>query len=320
LRELRRNETTRTVPVILLSARAGEDARIEGMESGADDYLVKPFTARELLARVSAHLTLGRVRRETVERERALREELEVRVQERTKELQRANEELRELSSRLQQLSDSERRRLARELHDGAGQLVAGIAMNVAVLKNEASRINAKAAKRAEDTAELISQLNNEIRTVSHLLHPPLLDEIGISSALRWYVDGFAERSKISATLDLPDSLERLPADLEIAVFRAVQECLTNVHRHSRSPSCAVKVSQDLDQLVVEIRDAGIGIPKEKQPALAFSGGGVGLRGLRERLRHLGGTLEINSSDKGTVVTVRVPIQQEVDASATRIT
>lgn len=316
LRELRRNESTRTIPVILLSARAGEDARIEGMEAGADDYVVKPFAARELLARVSAHITLGRVRREALARERALREELELRVQDRTKELQSANQELRELSSRLQQLQDEERRRIARDLHDSAGQLIAGIAMNVAALQRDAGKISSATAKRAQDTAELISQLNNEIRTISHLLHPPLLDEIGLASALRWYVDGFADRSKISATLDLPDNLERLPADVEITVFRAVQECLTNVHRHARSPSCAVKVFQDGDRLTVEVRDAGIGISKEKRPTLAFSGSGVGLRGLHERLRHLGGTLEIHSSGQGTVVMVRVPIRQRVDARA----
>jgi signal transduction histidine kinase len=314
LRELRRSESTRTIPAILLSARAGEEARIEGLEVGADDYMVKPFTARELLARVSAHIMLGRVRREAVERERALRAELEVRVQERTEELQRANHELRDLSSRLQQLRDDERRRLARDLHDSAGQLIAAIALDVGMLKIQAAKFSAKAAERTEETLKMIEQLSTEIRTISHLLHPPLLDEVGLSSALRWYVDGFAERSRIRATVNLPESLERMPADVEIAVFRAVQECLTNVHRHARSPSCAVTVFQDSNQLQVEIRDCGKGIPEEKQSTLTSSGGGVGLRGLRERLRHLGGTLEIRSSAEGSVVTVTVPVRQDADA------
>src|SRR5579872_762660 len=314
LRELRRSDATATIPVILLAARAGEEARIEGLEIGADDYLVKPFTARELLARVSAHIMLGRVRRDAVARERALRAELEVRVQERTQELERANQELRELSSRLQQLRDDERRRLARDLHDSAGQLIAAIGMNVVALKLQAARLGVKTAECAEDTLKMVEQLSTEIRTISHLLHPPLLDEVGLSSALRWYVDGFAERSKIRATVELPKSLERMPADVEIAVFRAVQECLTNVHRHARSPSCAVTVSQDRNQLQVEIRDSGRGIPKEKQSTLSSSGSGVGIRGLRERLRHLGGTLEIRSSDEGTVVIVTVPVRQEADA------
>jgi signal transduction histidine kinase len=313
LRELRRNESTRTIPVILLSARAGEDARIEGMEIGADDYIVKPFTARELLARVSAHITLGRVRREAVDRERALRAELEIRVRERTGELQSANRELRELSSRLQQSRDDERRRIARDLHDSAGQLLAAIAMNVAAIKRQVSEVSEDVAKRIDEAASMIDQLSTEIRTISHLLHPPLLDEVGLTSALRWYVAGFAERSKISATLDLPESLGRLPADVEIAVFRAVQECLTNIHRHAHSPSCAVKVSQESNRLRIEIRDAGTGIAKDRQTVLEPSGSGVGLRGLRERLGHLGGALEISSSPNGTVVVVTVPIRRGVD-------
>jgi signal transduction histidine kinase len=313
LRELRGNESTRTIPVVLLSARAGEEARIEGMEMGADDYIVKPFTARELLARVSAHITLGRVRREAIERERALNAELEHRIQERTKELQNANQELHELSSRLQQLRDDERRRLARDLHDSAGQLLAAIAMNISAVKREAQNLSPQAANRMAENAKMVEQLSTEIRTISHLLHPPLLDEMGLSSALRWYVDGFAERSGISATLDLPEKLERLPPDVELTIFRAVQECLTNIHRHAQSPTCAVRVYQNKEKLRVEIRDAGKGIPKDRQTTLASSGTGVGLRGLRERLRHLGGTLEIRSSENGTVVLLTLPNRQDVD-------
>lgn len=313
LRELRENAATNTIPVILLSARAGEDARIEGLEAGADDYMVKPFTARELLARVSAHLSLSRLRRESAERERSLRAELEIRVKDRTTELQIVNQELRELSSRLQQTQDEERRRLARELHDSAGQLLVALALDIAALKTEARKLSAEGAKRLSDDAEMVDQLSTEIRTISHLLHPPLLDEVGLSSALRWYIDGFAERSKISATLDLPENLQRLPGDLEIAIFRVVQECLTNIHRHARSPSCAVRVVEDENHLHVEIRDAGRGIPKDKQSALTSSLGGVGLRGMQERIRQLGGTLEITSSTKGTLVAVTLPTRRAID-------
>ena len=177
------------------------------------------------------------------------RQELELRVQDRTSDLQLANEELRQLSSRLQQMQDEERRRLARGLHDSAGQLIAAIAMNIAVIKTEANKLSAAVAKRVDDNDRTIEQLSTEIRTISHLLHPPLLDEVGLASALRWYVDGFAERSKIAATLEMADDLERFPADMEIAVFRAVQECLTNVHRHSGCRSCAVKVFTKRNQL-----------------------------------------------------------------------
>jgi PAS domain S-box-containing protein len=470
LRELRASDSTNTIPVILLSARAGEDARIEGMEAGADDFMVKPFTARELLARVGAHLAMGRLRREAGEHERALRaeaeaahqrtstilesisdsffaldrdwrfsyvnpeaertlnmrrddlagrsfwdvlppakgtaletqfrramserasihfenyylpwqrwydvrvypsndggisvfyqditgrkrieealresedrfrtladnvptlswmadrtgarfwfnrrwleytgttleemkgwgwkaihhpehvnrlleritdsiatgqawedtyplrakegnyrwflsravpiqdqngdiirwfgsntditeqknieaaleearKELELRVDKRTEELQVANEGLRELSSRLQQMQDAERRRLARELHDSAGQLLAALAMNISSLRSEAHKLSTEAAKRVEDNAVIVDQLNTEIRTMSHLLHPPLLDEVGLSSALRWYVEGFAQRSKIAATIEYtrtPGTLSVRPGDCHI--------------------------------------------------------------------------------------------------------
>ena len=325
LRELRAHEKTKTIPIILLSARAGEDARIEGMQAGADDYMVKPFTARELLARVGAHLAMGRLRRETAEHERTLRaeaeeiaialeaarKELEQRVEERTAELQLANEELRELSSRLQQLQDEERRQIARGLHDSAGQLIAAVAMNIAVVKTEAHKLSANAARCVQDNMKLVDQLTTEIRTISHLLHPPLLDEVGLASALRWYVDGFSERSKIATTLEMPEGLERLADDVEIAVFRAVQESLTNVHRHSGSRSCSVKLTQRRHTLQVEIKDEGKGISQDKRTTLTSSGGGVGLRGMQERIRKLGGTLTINSSSRGTTVAITLPIARD---------
>jgi signal transduction histidine kinase len=310
LRELRSNPDTKTIPIILLSARAGEDARIEGMQAGADDYMVKPFTARELLARVGAHLAMSRMREEAAERERTLRADAETRVEQRTAELQLANEELRAFSSRLQQMQDEERRRLARELHDSAGQLLAAIAMNIAVVQSEIRKINPELAKRVDENEALVEQLSREIRTISHLLHPPLLDEVGLSSALQWYVEGFAERSGLAATLELTEKLERFSPAIEIAVFRAVQECLTNVHRHSGSRVCSVKVFHDSDQLVVEVRDDGKGIPRDKRLSLASSGGGVGLRGMQERIRQLGGTLIISSSEKGTTVRVTLPIPE----------
>jgi len=294
------------------------------MQAGADDYMVKPFTARELLARVGSHLAMGRLRREAADHERALRAEaedaaialeqarkdLENRVHERTGELQLANEELRELSSRLQQMQDEERRRIARGLHDSAGQLLAAIAMNIAVVKTEAQKLSPNVARCVEDNRELVEQLTTEIRTISHLLHPPFLDEVGLASALRWYVEGFSERSSIAATLDMPENLERLPDDTEIAIFRAVQECLTNVHRHSGSRSCSITLSQDENNLRVEIKDDGKGISREKKLTLTSSGGGVGLRGMQERIRRLGGTFNISSSNRGTTVVVTLPTER----------
>jgi PAS domain S-box-containing protein len=217
-----------------------------------------------------------------------------------------------ELASRLQRIQDEERRRIARELHDSVGQLLVAIGLNIARVQTESHKLTADTAKLIRDNAGMVNEITNEIRTISHLLHPPLLDEVGLPSALHWYIDGFAERSHVQATLDIPDDLERLPQDMEIAIFRAVQECLTNVHRHSGSPSCWVKIVRDAEEVRVEIGDSGRGISATRQTTLRSSGG-VGLRGMEERFRQLGGSLQIQSSEKGTVVSAAFPISSNGD-------
>jgi PAS domain S-box-containing protein len=232
------------------------------------------------------------------------RDNLEKRVEERTAELYTANDNLRSLSASLLHARDDEQRRLARELHDSVGQLLAGIGMNLSVVKGEAHKLSPVAAKCVSENAELLEHSNREIRTISHLLHPPLLDEMGLGSALRAYTEGFAERSKIKVELEIPADFGRLPGDMEIAIFRIVQECLTNIHRHSGSATAAIRIQREGSHLTVQVRDCGKGIPKEKLQELASSGrSGVGIGGMRERLRQLGGTLEVQSNRNGTVVT-----------------
>jgi PAS domain S-box-containing protein len=212
-----------------------------------------------------------------------------------------------ELTVRIQQTQDQERRRIARDLHDSVGQLLAALSMNTARVVDESHKLSPDVANLVTENASLVNQITNEIRTISHLLHPPLLDEVGLPSALRWYTDGFAQRSKIQTTLDIPEEFDRLSPETEIAVFRAVQECLTNIHRHSGSPSCSIRIVQDAGHLRIEVKDSGRGIPETKRSTLA-SAGGVGLRGMRERIRQLQGSFEIESSPKGTVVTVILPV------------
>jgi PAS domain S-box-containing protein len=219
-----------------------------------------------------------------------------------------------DIVARLQQVQDGERRRLARELHDSVGQLLASIAMNIARVRDESDKLSPEVAELVIQNGAMVNEITNEIRTISHLLHPPLLDEMGLPLALRWYIDGFMERSKIRATVEVPDGFDRLPPDTEIAVFRAVQECLANVHRHSGSSSCSVKLVRNGQELQLRVEDSGSGIPKEKL-ANVMSSGGVGLRGMRERVRRLGGTLAIDSSEQGTTVTIKLPIQPAKSAS-----
>ena len=239
----------------------------------------------------------------------AARHELEVRVRERTGELQVANDDLRQLSGRLQQLRDEERRQIARELHDSVGQMLAALSMNTATVQSQAHKLDPAAARAVIDSAGIIEEISKEIRTISHLLHPPLLDLAGLASAVRWYVDGFSERSKIKVEIEIPPEFRRLSEEMEIALFRLVQECLTNIHRHSGSTTARISMREEADKLLVEIEDHGKGIPADKQKQFGSGRTGVGFRGIRERLRQFGGDLNLQSDAKGTLVTANIPLE-----------
>ena len=294
--------------------------------AGAKYWFIPPIHSFRVLdmARLISVLTflfasgvivaMGEARRRQNQRLRNGRSELEVRVQERTVELDTVNKSLRDLSARLLQLQDDERRRIARELHDSVGQLLAGLTMNLSAVRADIDRLG-KTAAALTDSEALVQEMSKEVRTISHLLHPPLLDEAGLSSAVRWYTDGFAQRSKIEVDLDLPADFGRLSPELETAIFRVVQECLTNIHRHSGSPIAMIRLLRFNGEVHVEVKDKGKGIPIEKREELASAGTpGVGIRGMRERMRQLGGVLEITSNGDGTVILARLPA---VENSAT---
>jgi signal transduction histidine kinase len=233
--------------------------------------------------------------------------ELEEKVGQRTAELDAANQRLRELTARLMQSQDDERRRIARELHDSVGQTLAALSMNLTKVETDIERLH-QTARTIADSSTLVQEMNKEVRTISYLLHPPLLDEAGLKSALRWYVDGFTQRSGIKVDLEIAEDFGRLQSELETAVFRTVQECLTNVHRHSGSKTARVRLLRSARELRLQVEDDGGGMGAEKLDKVVSDGTpGVGIRGMRERLRQLGGTLEVNSSRTGTIVEVRVP-------------
>jgi PAS domain S-box-containing protein len=250
--------------------------------------------------------------------EEALRkanEALEKKVAERTAALEteifdrkRAEVSLRELAGRLLHTQDEERRHLARELHDHAGQTLTALGMNLSALRDTARDLDPKVISLAAESQQLSDDLSKEIRTLSYLLHPPLLDEAGLAYALRWYVDGFSERSKIKVDLDLPEDLGRLPNELELVIFRVVQESLTNIHRHSGSASARINLTRSESTVEFEISDRGKGIPQEKQSEMNAARSGVGVRGMQERVRQFGGTLRIISSAMGTKVVVTLPL------------
>jgi signal transduction histidine kinase len=238
---------------------------------------------------------------------RQAHDQLEERVKERTKALDSVNESLRALSAQLQKTQDEERRRIARELHDSVGQTLTALKINLAT--GQFLKINDDAKSLFSDSASLVDQVTKEIRTISYLLHPPLLEIAGLASALRFYVDGFAERSKISVELDIPNEFDKLGDAVEITLFRVVQECLTNIHRHSGSATAGIRIHRLDGHIELQVRDAGKGIPAERQLALD-SASGVGFRGMRERIAQLGGSLELQSDGNGTNVKAVIPITQ----------
>lgn len=334
LQTVRAEESLKHIPVILLSARAGEESRIEGLDSGADDYLVKPFSARELLARVKSHLAIARIRQESAERERALRleaernelrfrtlsEKLDLQVRERTKELVEKNadvlrqsQQLRELSWQLLHTQDEERRHIARELHDSAGQTLAVLGMMISSVVETARPKTPEIAESAKEIHEVVQQLTKEIRTTSYLLHPPLLDENGLPAALSWYLRGLTERSGMDIAFHISEEFGRLSRDMELVVFRLVQECLTNVHRHSGSKSASIRITREADRVVVEVRDEGKGISPERLSEIQSKGSGVGIRGMRERLRQFQGEMIVQSNGTGTTVLVTIPFKSATD-------
>jgi len=218
----------------------------------------------------------------------------------------RAEHDLQVLSAELMRLQDEERRRIGRDLHDSTGQTLAALELGLSRLMQDAHLDAGGRRELLEHCARLATQCSAEIRTASYLLHPPLLDELGLLSALRWLADGFHQRSAIEMRLDLPASMHRLPPDDELCLFRIAQEALTNVHRHAGSPWAAIRLKTQSNSVMLEIEDAGRGIDA-KTPTL-----GVGLAGMRERIRQIGGIFSVEAtSTGGTRVRTTIPIQPQ---------
>ena len=280
-------------------------------------------------------LTMEGAQRQRVQQElRQAHDGLEQRVEERTIALSHAlhslqaeadmrtqrEEQLRHLSVRLMTLQDEERRRIARELHDSAGQTLAAIKMAVASLELSEPR-NALLSCQLESVNALVDDALREIRTTSYLLHPPLLDEIGIASAARWFVEGFAQRSGIQVTCDIAQGIERPTRDCELVLFRVLQESLTNVHRHAAASIASVRLWLDPSHLNLEVADNGSGISKERLTHLNCTAGstGVGIAGMRARVHELGGCLDIASDNTGTIVVAKVPVAHLVLSNACEV-
>jgi PAS domain S-box-containing protein len=252
------------------------------------------------------------------EKYRTLAETLEEKVRVRTEEVEQRTQQLRDLSRRLLQTQDDERRRIARELHDSAGQYMASIQMNLDALLREAVALPAAQMARISDSIAMLERCNSEIRTLSYLLHPPLLDELGLRSALSWYLEGFSERSGIKVELQVPDDLPRMTANTETVIFRVVQQSLVNIHRHSGSQIAKIRIKCDAERISLRISDEGKGMSLVALDGINTGTGlvGVGMAGMRERVRGLGGDFEVRSRNDGTTIQISLPVTRTADAAA----
>jgi signal transduction histidine kinase len=288
---IRQHPRFQKIAIIFISAVHLTDLdRLNAYQRGAVDYISVPVVPELLRAKVRVFADLHR----------------------KTHQLEMLNRDLRALSARLLAMQDEERRRIARDLHDSIGPLIAALSMNNGMLAQQTKKLGPEVAEVLQQNNQLVEQLSKQTRTISHLLHPPLLDEIGLLPAIRMFAEGFAERSSVKVDVELSPEIGRLPPNVEISVFRVVQECLTNVYRHSGSKTAYIKIAPAQEKLLtVQVCDEGKGMPRSNGvTASPGSNHGVGLSGMRERLRELGGTLEIKSSEKGTTVIAAVPVNK----------
>lgn len=295
---IERPDGSRVIVIVNIAPLKDEGGEIIGAINCFYDVTERKKGEEILHKSIADRLEAEKSSRENENRLQLANEELEVVVQKRTASL-------RHLSAKLMRSQDEERRRIARNLHDSLGQYLTSIKMYLDSL-NRTDTPNKDEALSA--ALESVERSITETRTLSCLLHPPLLDEIGFTSAARWYTDEFAKRSGIKVKLELPEGVDRLPELVRIALFRILQESLTNVHRHSGSPSVEVRLKVSNGQAVLTVRDFGRGVPAELLQGSQTNGKhfGVGLSGMRERVNDLGGTFEIQSSGNGTLIIVSI--------------
>jgi len=278
----------RTAILFISGVHMSDLDRLKGYQRGAVDYISVPVIPELLKAKVSVFAELHR----------------------KTQQLEALNRELRALSGRILSLQDDERRRFARELHDGLGQDLVAVKMIVDAIAG--SHLSEPPEQAAAQASQLIDRTLRQVRSISHLLHPPLLDEGGLPSALHWYVDGLSQRSEIQASMELrPSEFPRLAPELERTIFRIIQEALTNIVRHSEARNAHVSVCKEEKQIVIRVRDDGRGVP---EPILAMRPGsiGVGIGGMRQRAKEFGGEFRMQNASPGTLVEVLIPLTPEL--------
>jgi signal transduction histidine kinase len=283
---IRQHPRFQETAIIFISAVHLTDLdRLKGYERGAVDYISVPVHPELLRAKVSIFAELHR----------------------RAKQLEILNEDLRKLSTSMIAAQDEERRRIARELHDGLGQDLAAAKMILEGIDGQQNSLPRR--KTTADTVAIIDHAIQQVRNISHLLHPPLLDEVGLCSALQWYLEGFTKRSGIEISLEVrPKDFPRLASEIETAVFRIIQEALTNVFRHSEAHKAWIILEKEGDQIVGIVQDDGKGIP-DRVVEFHPDSIGIGIGGMRQRIKEFAGELQLQNTAPGTLVKVVIPVK-----------
>jgi len=290
-RRLKTDRRTQEVPIIFLSALRETEDKVRAFSLGAVDYIAKPYQPDEVLARVQTHVELGR-----------LRGELERRVEERTAQLQESQGRLRELAEFLQTVREDERTRIARELHDELGQSLTALRIDLNWLLNRIEQANPATRERLQSALGLVERTVDAVRRISEDLRPRMLDDLGLAAAVEYHVAQFAERSGIPCSLSMNREEFDIDSRSATAVFRMVQETLTNVARHAGATNVAVRIEQSAEGMHLAVRDDGRGFVEETGRKT------FGLIGMRERIAALGGRLEIDSvPDQGTAIEAWIP-------------
>lgn len=282
----------KTAIIFISAVHLSDLDRIRGYERGAVDYIAVPIIPEILRAKVSVFAELHR----------------------KARQLERLNGDLRQLSNALLTAQDQERRRIARQLHDGLGQDITAARIMLGAL-SQPKQTEEDRARAVSEACSLVDRAIQQIRTMSHILHPPMLDEVGLVSALRWYLDGFTKRSGIQADLEVrPEEFPRLAFEVETAVFRIIQEALTNVFRHSEADKVALLVEKRGGDVVVTVRDNGKGV-QQQVSELQPSACGVGIIGMKQRVQELGGSLNLENANPGVVLEATIPAPSAVAAT-----
>lgn len=312
-RRLKMNEATKDIPVIFMTSLTRVEDKVRGFEVGAVDYVTKPLAQEEVLARVTTHLRLLTLTNSLKAQNEQLKVTSEAEMARLFAAVSQQRQQLRTLTRRLTEVQELERKQIARELHDEMGQALTAISINLAAIETAVSQNNTdNIQERLQESKELAALTLEQMRELSVNLRPPMLDELGLLPTLKWYVKRYRLRTNIQATLKVMGEERRLPASIETAVYRIVQEALTNIVKHAEATAVRLNLHLQSDGIFMQIKDNGQGFNLEEALQKTVSGLGAGLLGIRERVTLLGGNFDIDTSpDDGVTVTVFLPDKKE---------